>query len=140
MALKGIAVLVDSTPEGDDRVRLAATIAQRHGARLIGFYVARNTSLFHSFVRGHCAIQSMIERCMLSRDEFLFDSRRDEVGSVVQPFGFWAQSLKTKTNGAGRAKRTFATNRSMPFRNDHRWRPNLEVRAQDLERLDKVRW
>jgi nucleotide-binding universal stress UspA family protein len=67
MALKGIAVLVDPTSEGDNRLRLAATLAQRHDARLTGFHVVPGTSLLHSFVRGHCAIQSMIERWMLSR-------------------------------------------------------------------------
>jgi nucleotide-binding universal stress UspA family protein len=84
MALKRIAVLIDPTLEGDDCLRLAATIAKRHGASLTGFYVVQDTPPFHSYVRGHSAIQSMIERCTLSRQwNVMRNSRRLSLAAAL---------------------------------------------------------
>jgi hypothetical protein len=66
MALKDIAVFIDPTPEGDDWLRLAASIAKTHNARLTGIYVGSHWRPYHSFARGHYAIQSMIENWFVS--------------------------------------------------------------------------
>ena len=67
MSLKDIAVFVDPTPEGDDWLRLAASIAKAHKARLTGIYVVGDPHPCHSFIRGHRAIQSMIEGWVVSK-------------------------------------------------------------------------
>jgi len=67
MSLKDIAVFVDPTPEGDDWLRLAASIAKAHKARLTGIYVVGDPRPFHNYIRGHYAIQSMIEGWVVSQ-------------------------------------------------------------------------
>jgi nucleotide-binding universal stress UspA family protein len=66
MALKDIAVFFDPTADGDDWLRLAASMAKTHKARLTGIYVVDHSRPRHSYVRGHCAIQSMIESRFVS--------------------------------------------------------------------------
>jgi nucleotide-binding universal stress UspA family protein len=66
VALKDIAVFIDPTPQGDDWLRLAAAIAKTHNARLTGVYVGSHWRPYHSYARGHYAIQSMIENWSVS--------------------------------------------------------------------------
>lgn len=84
MSLKDIAVFVDPTPEGDDRLRLAATIAQRHNARLSGLYVIRDPHPGSSFVRGRQAIQSMIENYVTSEQRNAVQNGKRFAAAAIQ--------------------------------------------------------
>jgi nucleotide-binding universal stress UspA family protein len=66
MVMKDIAVFVDPTPDGDDWLRVAASIAKTHKARLTGVYVVRHSRPFPSYVRGYYAIQSLISNWFVS--------------------------------------------------------------------------
>ncbi|WP_024921746.1 MULTISPECIES: universal stress protein [unclassified Afipia] len=65
MALKNIAVFLDLTPAGRARAQYAVRLAFRHGAHLIGIFVPPSgwhVEPAESFVRGHKAIQALIDR------------------------------------------------------------------------------
>jgi len=65
MSLKTIAVFVDFSKPAEARTRYAVRLALRHGAHLIGIFIARpNESEDNSraFIRGETAIRDMIDR------------------------------------------------------------------------------
>jgi nucleotide-binding universal stress UspA family protein len=62
MALKNIGVLIDATPEGEERADYAATLAYRFGARLIGICAVSASRPLHRtdyYVIGTKAIKAM---------------------------------------------------------------------------------
>jgi len=61
LALRDIAVFIDSAAESDGRLRFAALLAQTHKARLTGIFVVTDSGTYRAYVRGKCAIRSMIE-------------------------------------------------------------------------------
>jgi nucleotide-binding universal stress UspA family protein len=84
MALKDIAVFVDPSPDGDNWLRLAASMAKTHKARLTGICVVGPSRLRHGYVRGHCAIQSMIESWFVSEQRCAVQSGRRFTKVVAQ--------------------------------------------------------
>lgn len=58
MALTDIVVFID--PDGDDQLRLAASLARAHQARLTGIYIRSRSWPRTSYVRGQRAMQAMI--------------------------------------------------------------------------------
>ena len=63
MALKSIAVFFEPTPSGEARAAYAARLAHRHGAHLIGLFMAPslfNGSVAESFVQGQKAVREVI--------------------------------------------------------------------------------
>ncbi len=63
MSLKSIAVFVEPTPSGEARTGYAARLAQRHGAHLIGIFMAPALfagSTAESFVMGRGAVREVI--------------------------------------------------------------------------------
>ena len=63
MAFKDIVVFVDSAPSSTHRLRIAADLAQRYAAHLIGVYVVPAISHVHDgFARGEAAIRAVGDR------------------------------------------------------------------------------
>ena len=65
MFLKNVVVFVDPSPAGEARTRYAVKLCLRHGARLIGIFVAPSGwqgNPADSYARGHDAIRELIER------------------------------------------------------------------------------
>lgn len=65
MPLKNIVVFVDPSRAGAARARYAVKLAHRHGAHLIGIFIAPtgwHIDPAESYVRGHDAIRRLIER------------------------------------------------------------------------------
>lgn len=63
MPLRSIAVFFEPTPSGEARAAYAARLAHRHGAHLIGLYMAPslfNGSAAESFVQGRQAVREVI--------------------------------------------------------------------------------
>jgi nucleotide-binding universal stress UspA family protein len=84
MAMKDIAVFVDPTPDGDDWLRFAASIARTHKARLTGVYVVGHSRPFPSYVRGHYAIQSLISNWFVSEQRCAVQKRKRFTNVVEQ--------------------------------------------------------
>jgi nucleotide-binding universal stress UspA family protein len=64
MSLKTVVVFVDFSPSGNARSRYAVNLCLRHGAHLVGVFVAPSGSSSNhtgSYVRGERAIRDMIE-------------------------------------------------------------------------------
>jgi nucleotide-binding universal stress UspA family protein len=63
MPLKSIAVFIDSSPAGEQRISYAVSMASRHGAHLIGIFAVPpmwDDSPAESFVRGQQAVRRVI--------------------------------------------------------------------------------
>jgi nucleotide-binding universal stress UspA family protein len=84
MAMKDIAVFVDPTPDGDDWLRFAASIARTHKARLTGVCVVGHSRPFPSYVRGHYAIQALISNWFVSEQRCAVQKRKRFTNVVEQ--------------------------------------------------------
>src|SRR5260370_37139534 len=102
MVMKDIAVFVDPTPDGDDWLRFAASIARTHKARLTGVYVVGHSRPFPSYVRGHYAIQSLIANWFVSEQRCAVQKRK-RFTKVVEQYkiqtNFRVVCSDTDTNG-----------------------------------------
>jgi hypothetical protein len=101
MAMKDIAVFVDLTPDGDDWLRFAASIARTHNVRLTGVHVVGHSRPFPSYVRGHYAIQSLISNWFVSEQRCAVQKRK-RFNNVVEQYkiqtNFRVVSGDTDTN------------------------------------------
>jgi nucleotide-binding universal stress UspA family protein len=79
MPLKSIAVFFEPTPTGEARATYAARLARRHGAHLIGIFMAPslfNGSAAESFVQGRNAVREVITLHKARETEAIDRARR----------------------------------------------------------------
>jgi nucleotide-binding universal stress UspA family protein len=79
MPFKSIAVFFEPTPSGEARAAYAARLAHRHGAHLIGIFMAPslfNGSVAESFVQGHEAVREVIVQHKAKEAEAIEHAKR----------------------------------------------------------------
>lgn len=87
MALKDIVVFVDPSSASVHRLRIAASLARRYAAHLIGVYIVPANLRHHAsdgFVRGRDAMRSMAEHHRLARERAALQVGRHFAETVAQ--------------------------------------------------------